>query len=161
MTPFYFRLQGIIIIAFSGNGKLMAMYSAIIAAIGVALVVTILFVVLGMRGPWGSAWTLFLFLFMAMWVTGLYVSPVGPVYWGIAWVPIIFAGILFSILLIAVMPDASRNKRRLRNGKLENENRDANISDPDSAEINSTAIGSFFWILIMLFTLAIIVGLGV
>jgi hypothetical protein len=138
----------------------MAMYSAIIAAIGVALVLTILFVILGIRGPWGSAWTLFLVLFLAIWVTGLYVSPVGPVYWGIAWIPIIFAGILFSILLIAVMPDASRNRRRLKNG-IENESKETNLSDIDSTEITSTTIGGFFWILIMLFTLAIIVGLVV
>jgi hypothetical protein len=133
------------------------MYSAIIAAIGVALVLTILSVVLGSRGPWGTAWTLFLVLFLAMWVAGLYVSPVGPVYWGIAWVPIIFAGILFAILLVAVMPDAGRNRRRLRNGKIESGNKD--LSGLDSPEITSTTLGGFFWILIMLFTIAIIVGL--
>jgi hypothetical protein len=139
----------------------MAMYSAIIAAIGVALVLTILFVMVGTRGPWGSAWTLFLVLFLAMWVTGLYVTPVGPVYWGVAWVPIIFAGVLFSILLIAVMPDVGKSRRRLKNGKIESANRQSNLSTANSMEITSTTIGSFFWILIMLFTIAIIVGLTV
>jgi hypothetical protein len=137
----------------------MGMYSAIMAAIGVALVLTILFVALGTRGPWRAAWTLFLVLFLAMWATGLYVSPVGPVYWGIAWVPIIFAGILFSVFLIAVMPDAGRIKRRSRNSKVETANKDANLTNLDSTEITSATIGGFFWILIILFTIAIIIGL--
>jgi hypothetical protein len=138
----------------------MAMYTAIIAAIGAALVLTILLVILGTRGPWGSVWTLFLVLFLAMWVTGLYVNA-GPIYRGVAWMPILFTGILFAILLIAVVPDSSRNFfRRLKNGKVQSANKEDNLSNLNSTEINSTTIGAFFWILVTLFALAIIAGLA-
>jgi hypothetical protein len=137
----------------------MAIYSAFAGAIGVALVLTILFVLLGSRGPWGSIWALFLVLFLALWATALFVNPIGPAFWGIPWIPIIFAGILFAVLLFAVMPDAGRSRKHLGK-KKPGQIPDSEVNDVD-LETSVAVIGGFFWLLILLFIIAIIVGLTV
>ena len=129
----------------------MEMYSVGIAAVGVALLVTLLFVLSGSRGPWGSAWTLFLVLFLALWLTGLFINPVGPVHWGIAWIPLIFVGFLLAILFMAVTPGDGR--RRLKDKKIV----DGSDAQTD-AEIAGATLGLFFWMLILLLITAIIIG---
>jgi hypothetical protein len=112
---------------------------------------------LGMRGPWGSLWSLFLFLFLALWVIGLYINPIGPVYWGISWVPIIFAGILFAILFIAIAPTVNDSTTlRDKQGKvIEPDSMDTRMKTREHAY---AATGSFFWVLMALFVMAIIFG---
>ena len=130
----------------------MEMYSIGIAAVVVALLFTLLFVLSGSRGPWDSAWTLFLVLFLALWATGLFINPLGPVYWGIAWVPLISVGLLLAILFMAVTP--SRRRRRLKDSKI------VEVKNPEDADtaLAGITLGLFFWLLILLFLVAIIIG---
>src|SRR4051794_38751366 len=80
-------------------------YSGLFAAALISLILTLVSAFfLGKRGPWGSLWTFFLVLFLTLCTVSIYIVPIGPIYWGIAWIPITIAGIIVTILLIAAMP---------------------------------------------------------
>jgi hypothetical protein len=126
-------------------------YSGLFAAALVSLILTVVSVFfLKRRGPWGSVWTFFLVLFLTLGTVSVYIGPIGPVYWGIAWFPITIAGILITILLIAAMP-----RRQYRNEDVND-----NITKPVSnAELPATPVGKFFWVLVILSVIAIMVGI--
>ena len=126
-------------------------YSGFFAAALIALILTISSVFfLGNRGPWGSVWTFFLVLFLTMWTVSIYVAPIGPVYWGIAWIPLVIAGLIISLLLIAAMPNVDTAYRKP----------DVDVSGTREKKYDSAhGAGKFFWVLIVLFVIAIVVGM--
>jgi hypothetical protein len=129
-------------------------YSGLFAAALISLILTLVSAFfLGKRGPWGSLWTFFLVLFLTLCTVSIYIVPIGPIYWGIAWIPITIAGIIVTILLIAAMPhqikmDAQEKEDSMR---LESINRH---------DFPTTPVGRFFWILIVAFIIAIILGMS-
>lgn len=127
-------------------------YSGLFAAALVALVLTVVSVFfLGRRGPWGSMWTFFLVLFLTLSTVSIYVAPIGPVYWGIAWIPIVVAGIIVTIMLIAAMPHP------VRKDAGEDKEADEVYAKPD---FPASPVGRFFWVLIIMFVIAIIIGMA-
>jgi hypothetical protein len=126
------------------------MYQGLFGALAVAFILTCVIVAVGRRGPWGTAWTFFLVLFLALWIVSLYVRAVGPVYYGIAWLPIVIAGLLLTLLLIAVVPDANNRK---------NESVQGDLTIDQRSDINNSGVGRFFWVLIVLMVAAIVVGM--
>ena len=127
-------------------------YSGLFAAALIALVLTVASVFfLGRKGPWGSMWTFFLVLFLTLSTVSIYVAPIGPVYWGIAWIPIVVAGIIVTLLLMAAMPHPVHKDAR---------------GDSDASEVYAkpdfpvTPVGRFFWVLVILFVIAIIIGMA-
>ena len=54
------------------------------------------------RGPWGSYWSSFLVMFLGIWAAQVWIEPMGPVWAGVAWLPLLLAGVYFSVLLIPV-----------------------------------------------------------
>lgn len=131
----------------------MVTYSAL-AALLVAMLITIVSVSLfRRRGPWGSGWTMFLILFLALWAVSLYVRSFGPVYLGVAWFPIIIVGILLALLFAAVLPDANQwRDESLRESKT------GRISKDDS-EKGSAKAGKLYWVLIIFLVVSIIIGM--
>lgn len=127
-------------------------YTGLFAAALIALMFTVSSAIfLGRRGPWGSMWTFFLVLFLALAMVSIYVVPIGPVYWGIAWMPIVIAGVIVTVLLIAAMPHPVH-----KGGRAEQDRDDVN----DTPDFPVTPVGRFFWVLIILFVIAIIVGMA-
>jgi hypothetical protein len=132
------------------------MVGGLIAALLIALLITaIAALIFRRRGPWGTAWTLFLFLFLALWMVSIYIRNVGPVYWGIAWLPLLFSAIILALLLVSVIPDA-------------NHWRDESLSDSEASDMNSVKkirdvsqprSGSLFWLMIVILIIAIVVGM--
>lgn len=124
-------------------------YTGLFGAALIALVLTVTAVFfLGKRGPWGSVWTFFLVLFLTLWTISIYVAPIGPRYWGIAWIPIGIAGVILTVLLISAMPHP----------------RDATDQEvsvvPDAKhELPYRPVGKFFWVLIILLVIAIFIGM--
>lgn len=126
------------------------MYQGLFAAALIALVLTVVSVFfLRKRGPWGSIWTFFLVLFLALCTVAIYVAPIGPVYWGIAWIPITIAGIIITILLLAAMPHHERS----------DVSPTEKVSQTPTDKSRVTPVGRFFWALIILFIIAIMVGM--
>lgn len=127
-------------------------YSAL-AALVVALLLTVLSVVVFRKtGPWGSGWMLFVILFLALWTVSLYVRSLGPVYLGVAWFPMLIAGILLALLFAAVLPDA-------------NHWRDESIRDTPERKFARTylrarsGVNKVYWVLIIFLVVAIIIGM--
>ena len=127
----------------------------ILAAILIALIVSLFFVyALNARGPWGSLWSFFLLVVLIVWAASLWISPFGPVYWGVSWGPLVFVAIVFAALLASV--PTSRAYRR-RKGDLP-ETAAARASESEEERAAEGALGFMFWILIGLLLVGIIVG---
>jgi len=114
-----------------------------------ALILTLIFAVGFRRQSWGGGLILFfLVLFLATWAGGVWITPFGPVWWGISWLPFIFVGLVIALLLTATMrPD----RIRPREG--------GGVDMKPRAEVESlAALDAFFWVLFCGLLLAIIVG---
>jgi hypothetical protein len=126
-------------------------YAGLMAAALIALVLSVTAVFfLGKKGPWGSLWTFFLILFLAIWTVSIYMAPIGPMYWGIAWVPLTIAGLILTTLLIAAMPHETSSTDVDRKTASDT-SRESHFFVP--------AIGRFFWALIILLVMAIMIGM--
>jgi hypothetical protein len=128
-------------------------YSGLVAAALVSLILSVVSVFfLGRKGPWGSIWTFFLMLFLALGTVSIYITPIGPVYWGVAWIPITIAGILITILFIAAMPHTNYGNAQGHDTK--------NVTEPvTKSDVPATPVGRIFWVLVVLFVIAIMVGM--
>lgn len=138
----------------------MEIFGGIIAAIFVAILISALFYYgFSARGPWGSFWTFFLALLLIVWAASLWVRPIGPVYWGIAWIPLIFIGIIFALLLAAVPPYDTRPYDGTRTDVREEIPADeAEIEHQREAAATAAAVGWIFWTFIIILLIAIFMG---
>jgi hypothetical protein len=119
----------------------------IVASIIIALLLTLIFSTsYRHRGPWGGLLFFFLVIFLASWAGQLWI-PRGPVLFGVAWVPLVFIGVLVAILLLAA--GSSAIDRAPVNPPAEK------IAQEDASIL---AIGFFFWLLILILIIAITVG---
>ena len=74
-------------------------------ALGIALVLTIIFAfILKRPGPWSMWWGFFLVIFLVSWAAAIWITPRGPAVVGVYWLPVIFTALLFAILLAAGTP---------------------------------------------------------
>lgn len=105
------------------------------------------------RGPWGTMWTFFLMLILAMWSMLMWVPPIGPLWYGVAWIDLFIVGFLLALLLAAATPSA--NRYRESSSKEDFAGRE---QIKDGTEAAAVVVGGFFWTLLLLFTVLIIVG---
>jgi len=118
----------------------------LIIALVIGLVFSLIFKV---RGPWGSFWTLFIIVLLAVWAADLWLTPAGPVVWDLAWIPLIFVAIVVALLLAAA-------ESGTRKPKSSSETLDEVTSvEPDTA----IKVSAMFWIILLFLILAILVGL--
>lgn len=115
--------------------------------IGVALTVA------GWRRPgYDSPASGLLFLvalfFLALWAARLWLLPVGPLLWGIAWVPLVGFGLFLALVL--TLGSFPRRRRRLSSKS------DVVIErEPDPADATASIV---LWILMIFLVVAIAVG---
>lgn len=143
----------------------MEIIGGVLSALLIALVISALFYyAFNATGPWGSFWTFFLVLLLIIWAASLWVHPIGPVFWGIAWIPLLVVGLVFALLLAAIPTESSREDKRAGSGKdnaLIEENPQV---DPAEAErrrnINRTAatVTGTFWVFMLILLLVIMIG---
>lgn len=124
----------------------------IVGAIVIAtLVFLIFFFALGIRGPWAAWWPFFLILLMAVWAAAFWIAPIGPVYWGISWVPLFFIALIFALLIAALGSE--------RYDETVVTDTEADVTAPSRTEQEAaTGISVMFWILIILLLIAVIAG---
>ena len=135
----------------------MEIFGGILAAILVAILISALFYyAFNARGPWGSFWTFFLVLLLIIWAANVWVRPIGPVFWGVAWIPLFFIGLLFALLLAAIPTYDSRDEEVLRRERPANE---PELDRREESELAAaTAVGWIFWTFIIILFIAIIIG---
>ena len=84
----------------------------------------------------------------------IWITPIGPLWYGVAWVDLIFVAIIFALLLAAATP----NYRYI-------ETEDQNSETVGYVERNrysrdsAVALGAFFWFLLLFFIAAAIIGI--
>jgi len=109
-----------------------------------ALVIALLFTAIftagfRSRGPWGAWWVFLLVLFLATWAGGIWITPFGPPMFGVYWLPFVFVGLVFALLLTATVPAETR---RLRPYTEE-------TAEMVAEETAIAAIGTVFWVLLV------------
>jgi len=116
-------------------------------ALCMAILFTLIFAI-GLRrtGPWANVWIFFLVIFLASWAGGLWISPAGPVFLGIYWLPILFFSFIFAVLLASAVPPERPEP------KVET------ISQVKKKETMVKAYDAFLWILLISLIMMIILG---
>jgi hypothetical protein len=121
-------------------------FLGILVTVMASVIVSVLFYyVFKSTGPWGNFWIFLLILVLAGLAAGLWITPVGPVIWGVAWVPTIMAIIIFALLLGAASP--SRDKQNIISDES---------AEPSPRDRKAATIGALFWIL-LIFMLGVII----
>ncbi len=110
------------------------------------LVTSIFFYGFKRGGPW-TFWVFLLMLFLAAWAGRLWITPIGPEWWGVAWVPLVSFVFIVGLLIAIATPrkDTTGKESKTGAGKPTGE--------------ATAAFGIFFWSLIILLLAAIIAGL--
>jgi hypothetical protein len=102
--------------------------------IGWVLVLTVS-LVFDTKGPWGSFLWFFVVVSLFAWAGGIWIVPFGPKWGGIGWLPIIFMGIIASLILTAASPRKPRRKKAVT---------DETLAEEDTKVI----VDSIFWVMI-------------
>ena len=124
-------------------------FTGFVFFLALALLIAVLFTIgIKRRGPWGSFWTFFLILFLAIWATSLLLPATGPDWFGIYWAPPLAIGLLLAFVLAAATP-APNARSRFEKAKKE----------AKSEEKVALSMGIFFWILLVILVLAVAIGI--
>lgn len=108
----------------------------------VSLVLTFLFALLSRGGPWRGFLLFFLIIFFVGWSGQLWITPFGPMWWGISWFTLFFVTLIFSLLIIALI-----NPKGLTSEKT-----------PISTPVSGIVASIFFWFLLIFLIISIIMG---
>jgi len=84
----------------------------IVALVVGLIIVSIVSLAFGTKGPWGSLLWFFLAVSLFAWAGGVWLVPFGPMFWGMSWIPIMFMAFLVSLLLTAASPRNPRWRRK-------------------------------------------------
>lgn len=116
-------------------------------ALAIALLLTGLFS-LGFRrrDPWGNVLIFILLMFFLVWAAGAWIPPIGPTIYDVAWLPMIVVGLVFILLLVAAIPAEPTYPRRTTE------------EPPMVTEPAVVALGTVFWILILILVGAVVVA---
>lgn len=125
----------------------------------IVLLVGGLFASLGARGPWAGLVWFFLILFVATLALGTWVRPIGPVVWNVPWLTFLIVAIFIALLIAAATPGRRNGGGYRPTHDLPLEGDSATTSavgthhhlprDPRDATATATALGTFFWIFLL------------
>ncbi|HKL24804.1 MAG TPA: hypothetical protein VJ910_01105 [Desulfuromonadales bacterium] len=110
----------------------------------VLLIVAMLTAIFGAgyrRHRGSSLFAFFILLLTLTWAVGIWVVPFGYPVYGVYWLPFLTAGVLFAVLLVALIPPSGVAVARARE------------TAPEPG-----FFGVFFWILMLILMLVIITG---
>lgn len=110
---------------------------SLMVAVGVGLT---LYAGFRSSGPRTRHGLLILALFLFIWATGVWMTPVGPKIAGVSWVPFVVAGLVVILLLIALTP-VPRHPPMTSREALERKKEEVQIEE---------TYGKLFWLLLIL-----------
>jgi hypothetical protein len=119
---------------------------SIFAAFILALLISLLFAPGYRRGSYAPLVIFFFILFMAGIASQYWITPFGPVWYGISWMPILLIILIFTFLFAAPSP---YERRRIAN---------SNNDEKQAASAAAAAISIYVWLLFTILLIAIIVG---
>ncbi len=104
------------------------------------------------RGPWNNFWILVLVLFLGMGALSVWFAPVGPIWYGVAWLDLLIFGIILALLLGASAEAGQRNNYRLRRTEVDV------VAEAKEEPGAIQLFGFFFWLFMVAIIIAIIIG---
>lgn len=104
------------------------------------------------RGPWNNFWILILVLFLGMGAVNVWFAPVGPIWYGVAWLDLLVFGIILALLLGASAEAGQRNNYRLRPTEVDV------VAEAKEEPGAIQLFGFFFWFFMIVIIIAIIIG---
>jgi len=114
----------------------------------VALAVSLIFAYgFRRRGLWPGFLLFFLIVFLFTWAGGVWVTPFGPEYAGVHWLPFLLVALIIAFLIAAAIPPSYTRPRT-------SESRD--LREARAREV-SRFLGIFFWLLVGVLAVAVIV----
>jgi hypothetical protein len=116
------------------------------AALLITVAIILIFSIFS-KNAWRGFWIFFSIIFLATLSGQLWITPFGPVTWGISWVPLILVALFFYMLLFALIPPQPITPMPVEDKKTEK------TSTP-----SLLALGLFFWIVIILLLASVIAG---
>ncbi len=124
------------------------LFWGILYLVALAFLITVFFrFLLRVSGPWGSFWAFFIIILLGILAADIWISPIGPYFADIYWVPPIAAGLVIALLLAATTPSPKARS------EMDAERR------TNRQEAAAVALGTFFWFLLVFLVILIIVGL--
>jgi hypothetical protein len=128
----------------------MSVLFDLLFALGIGLILTAVFAGLfGRSGPWASIPVFFALIFLAAWAGGVWIAPMGPVIFGVYWVPFVVFGLIFALLLAAAMVP----EREIGAGEAAGEKRGRR-----RRRFGTVPFNGFFFGLLALLVVTVIVG---
>ena len=129
----------------------MTFLEIILTIIAAILIGILFYYVFKTTGPWGSFWTFLLILVLAGLAAEAWITPYGPVYYDVAWLPTLFVIILFALLLAAASPSTRRETDYI----------ETTGTEPPATNAAAVALGVFFWFLLLFLFIAVFWGIFV
>lgn len=126
----------------------MFIFDLVVAFLVALLLSSILFLGFRRAGPWASFLFLFLVLFLATWAGGIWLMPFGRPLGGVYWLPFLMVGIVFALLLAAVVPE-DRNEESTIKLVTEEEKKEQERS-------TRRTVGLLFWLFVGVLVFAIV-----
>lgn len=94
-------------------------------------------------GPWGAGAWFFVVVFLGTWAVAAWMEPVGPVWWGVAWLPMLVVALGIGLLLAAATPAGPVTR--------------ADATEARESETAAVAVvGAFLWIFLLAVLIAAI-----
>ena len=84
-------------------------------------------------GPWDGFLWFFLIVLLGAWAVGTWAEPVGPVLYGVSWVPFFFGALILALLVASMAEPMPRTP----------------AAEP-ATPAEAVAVGLFFWITVLL-----------
>lgn len=121
----------------------------VLFALLVALAVSAVFwAVAGWPGVGSEAIGLFLLALLVVWAAGVWITPFGPTIGDDYWLPFIIPGMLFLLLLAALVPPRQPRNRQEAVEEV--------TAEDTVAVAAALTLGAIFWVLIVFLIIAII-----
>ena len=118
----------------------------------IALVFSVIFAwIIRRQGPRGGFFWFFLIILLATWAGGIWIGPIGPVLWGVYWLPFLFIGFIFSLILSLSTKDRKPRTREETLKEIEDVRKEEALQ-----ELTYVTLNLFFWFLLASLVVAIV-----
>lgn len=118
-------------------------------ALVIAFILSLIFSMIFRGYGWGMGFLLFfVILFLVTWTGGVWVTPFGPIWYGVPWLSFLFVGLLIALIMAALIPD-NRRRRKIHRPEIE---------EAEAEAETWLAIDAFFWVLMIALFIALITG---
>jgi hypothetical protein len=122
--------------------------SELLFAVAIAFILTIIFgVIFGHRREYPGLGFFFIILLLATWAGGLWITPLGPVLWDVSWLEFLVVGVIFALLLLAVLPPERKPRTK---GEA--------VAQAEAESEAVIVLNIFFWVMVVALIASIIIA---